>query len=239
MLKFTFKPRLIPGIAVAAGITLFVNLGHWQAGKAERRSAEIAQHKARGQHAAYRLTAATVSAEDVQDVPVTVRGVYEPAHQFYVDNRLQDGRPGVHIVTPLKIEGSDTRVLINRGWAEWSVRQSPLPVAETPVGVVEINGIASIPTTKKFFLMPEHEDNNGALWTRLDLARFAKTVPGTLQPVVVLQNQTDSKDALVRKWPPPEDRVSMHQSYSMQWFGMAGALLVFYLVASLRKKETE
>lgn len=44
---------------------------------------------------------------------MTVRGVYEPEAQFFVDNRQEDGKPGVHVVTPLKIEGSETRILVN------------------------------------------------------------------------------------------------------------------------------
>jgi len=59
------------------------------------------------------------------------------------------------------------------------------------------------------------------------LERFAKANPGALQPVVLLQQDQGATDTLVRKWPAPEDRVAMHQSYSMQWFGMAAALLIF------------
>jgi len=29
----------------------------------------------------------------------------------------------------------------------------------------------------------------------------------------------------------------MHRSYAFQWFGMAAALAVFYLVASIRKEK--
>lgn len=238
MPELLFRPRLVPGIAVALGVALFVNLGQWQAGKAERRIAEIQEHQERGQHAAYRLGAALVPADQLRDMPVSVRGQFEPHLRFYVDNRQMDGKPGLHLVMPLRIEGSQTRVLVNRGWVGWPDRRSALPDVATPDGVVEINGVAAVPSGKKFFLMPAHEDANPALWTRLDLERFEKTNPGPLQTVVVLQSDAGATDALVRKWPPPEDRVAMHQSYSLQWFGMAVALVIFYGVASLRKKES-
>lgn len=237
MSDLLFRPRLIPGIAVAFGVVLFVYLGQWQAGKAERRALEIAEHSSRGQHAAYRLAADPVAADAVRDMPVVVRGQFEPQNQFYVDNRVHEGKPGVHVVTPLKIEGSNMRVLVNRGWVAWPDRSSPLPTVMVPSGDVEVSGVATIPSTKKFFLMPQHEDANRALWTRLDLERFTKAHSGSLQPVVVLQSPGEPPAGLVRKWPPPEDRVAMHQSYSLQWFGMAVALLIFYGVASLRKKD--
>lgn len=238
MPNFEFRPRLIPGIAVVLGLALFVHLGQWQAGKAERRQAEIREHTERAQHAVYRLGAQQVEAETLRGMPVTVRGHFEPDHRFFVDNRLQDGKPGLHLVMPLRIEGSETRVLVNRGWIAWPDRSSDLPSVLTPTGEIEINGVADVPSGKKFFLMPEHEDANPALWTRLDPERFEKAYTGVLQPVVVLQSDVGATDTLVRKWPPPEDRVAMHQSYSMQWFGMAAALLIFYGVASLRKKES-
>jgi len=238
MPKLLFRPRLIPGIAVALCVALFIHLGQWQGGKAQQRQAEISEHVERGQHAAYRLTAALVGAEEMRDMPVSVRGHFEPENRFFVDNRLMGGKPGLHLVMPLRIEGSDTRVLVNRGWVAWPDRRSTLPEVVTPAGEIDVSGVASVPSGKKFFLMPDHEDANPALWTRLDLERFEKLHPGALQPVVLLQNEAGATDTLVRKWPPPEDRVAMHQSYSMQWFAMALALVIFYGVASLRKKES-
>jgi surfeit locus 1 family protein len=56
-----------------------------------------------------------------------------------------------------------------------------------------------------------------------------------VQPVVLLQTSSAAQDGLIRNWQPPEDRVPMHQSYALQWFGMAAALLVFYGYASVSR----
>lgn len=239
MQSFQFRPRWIPGFAAALGIALFVHLGQWQAGKAELRSAEIERHEQRAKLGPYRLTPELVRAQDLQDAPVTVRGEYEADGQFYVDNRQEEGKAGVHVVTPLRIEGSQTRVLVNRGWIGWGPSRASLPQAQPPAGVVEVSGIAAEPSRKKFFLMPDHEDSNPRLWTRLDLERFARQHPQALQPVVVLQNPGDASDGLVRNWPAPEDRVGMHRSYALQWYGMAVALFVFYCAASLRRRTED
>lgn len=237
MQNVRFTPRLWPTVGTLCGLALFVHLGLWQQGKAERLSADIAQRTERAVHGAYRLTSALVDGEQIQDAPVTVRGRYLTDRQFFVDNRQENGVPGVHVVTPLQIENSTTLVLVNRGWIAWGQGRSALPKVTTPEGDVEVSGMAAIPSRKKFFLMPDHGDAMPHLWSRLDLERFTAESKTPVQPVVVLQSKADASDGLVRNWQPPENRVGMHQSYAYQWFGMAIALMIFYVVASLQREK--
>jgi surfeit locus 1 family protein len=239
MQKLRFEPHLIPTLAAICGMALFINLGLWQAGKAERRAAEMEQHTARGRMGPFAIGGQPVDPLQLQDAPVTVQGVYETQFQFFVDNRQEDGQPGVHVVTPLKIAGSETRILINRGWVGWGQSRSALPRVSTPIESVEITGVAAVPVNKPFFLMPSHAEQLPRLWDRLDMDRFTKETAFALQPVVVLQTGAGHGDGLVRKWPPPEDRIARHQSYAYQWFGMAFALLIFYGFASVRPGKRE
>ena len=235
MPSLRFQPRLIPTLATLAMLLLFLYLGQWQAGKAQRLTAERSQYAARAQRATVRVGATLVSAEQLRDAPIAVRGYYEPAQQIFVDNRQEEGRAGVHVVTPLKIEGSETRILVNRGWIGWTDGRQKLPQVSTPPGLVEVSGIAATPVVKKFLLMSERAEAWSQLWPVLDLKRFERQVNFPLQPVVLLQNRSDMHDNLIRNWQAPEDRVAMHQSYALQWFGMALALLAFYGVASVRR----
>lgn len=235
MQKQRLSSRLVPAVALVCGIILFINLGLWQYGKAQRRAAELEQHQTRSHLGPYLVTGAIVNPLDLQDAPVSVRGRFEPQTQFYVDNRQEGGKPGVHVVTPLHIEASDTRVLVNRGWIAWGQGRTQLPVVETPTGLVQIDGIASIPTTKDFLLMPHHPEQLPRLWDRLDLARYQGESGFAVQGFAILQTGTNVPDGLLRRWPPPEDRVAKHQSYAYQWFSMAAALLVFFVVSVFRQ----
>ena len=236
MQELRFQPRLIPTIATLCLMALFVYLGLWQAGKGERLLAQRTLYAARAQLGPTRIGAAAVDAQALRDAPIAVRGRYEPERGFFIDNRQENGQPGLHVVTPLKIDGSETRILVNRGWVAWPHGRKVLPQVATPDGVVEVSGIASVPVVKHFLLMPEHAEARTELWMQLDLKRFEQQVRYPVQPVVLLQNSADAQDGLVRNWQPPEDRVSMHQSYALQWFGMAAALLVFYGYASIGVK---
>lgn len=236
MLLTDFKFRWVALLAVVAGLVLFIELGLWQTHKGDRLQAQLDQRAARQHNVATRITADLVDAAALQDAPITVAGVYEPERQFFLDNRQENGQPGVHVITPLRIEGSDVRILVNRGWIGWTQGRSVLPQVSTPAGPVQVSGVALVPSTKPFFLMSERPEASARLWLRIDLARFAARSGQSVQPVVVQQNQDDASDGLIRHWPPPENRVGTHRGYAFQWFGMALALLVFYLVAVFRKK---
>lgn len=227
-----FRFKLMPLLGTLAGMALFIYLGLWQSGKGDRLEADLSQRAARHSLGPVAVGAALVDAGQLQNAPISVTGVYEPQWQFFLDNRQENDLPGVHVITPLKIDGSETRILINRGWVGWTHGRQVMPVVPTPQGIVQVHGLAFVPSTKKFFLIPEPQQESSKLWERLDLARFEKLLGAPLQPVVLLQNGDDAADGLVRHWSAPENKVAMHRGYAFQWFGMAVALLVFFLVTS-------
>jgi surfeit locus 1 family protein len=237
MFLMRFKFRWMPTVATLLGMAVFLYLGAWQANKGDKLAAELAQRAQRSQLGPTRITSELVDAAQTQDAPITVTGTYDAQHQIFLDNRQENDQPGVHVITPLKIDGSEMRILINRGWVGWGQGRSVLPVVDTPAGVVHITGLASVPSTKNFFLMPEPPLDQSKLWLRLDIARFSKMLGRSVQPVVLQQTSGDAPDNLVRHWAPPDDRVSKHRGYAFQWYGMAAALLLFYLIASVRQAE--
>lgn len=235
MFQNCFQIRLIPTLAMLLGLAMFIYLGLWQAGKGDRLASELAQRAQRSQLGPAVVTGQLLDVQAAQDAAFTVVGTYEAQHQIFLDNRQENDQPGVHVITPLKIDGSETRILVNRGWVGWTQGRAVLPVVATPEGRVQITGLANVPSTKKFFLMPDHPEAQAKLWSRVDLPRFEQLIGHRLQPVVLQQTGGDAPDTLVRHWAPPEDRVGMHRGYAFQWFGMAAALLLFYLFASFRK----
>lgn len=229
-----FRPRLIPALATLALCAVFVHLGLWQAGKGERAAAQRALYAARSAQPPLAIGADPVAAADYQFAAAVVRGEYEPAGQFYLDNQVEQGRPGVHVITPLKIAGGDTRILVNRGWAAWADRRAPPRVA-VPAGVATLTGIAVVPMPRRYLLMPDRQEAWPQLRASLDLDAYAQTARHPVQPVILRLTSAAGDDGLVRNWPPPEDKVAMHRGYALQWFGMACVLVVFFLYTSFRK----
>ena len=233
--RLQFRPRLWPTLALFAGLALFGSLGLWQQGKADRQAVATARHEQRSSRVPIPIGAELVDPDQAQDLRFTVKGRYEPERQFFVDNRQENGVPGVHVITPLRIGQSETRILVNRGWIGWGQGRQHLPQVAVPEGEVEISGIAIVPSTKKFFLMPENTGESTQLRMRVDIAKFAGLSPHPLQPIVLLQDAGNAGEGLVRNWLPPENRSDMHRSYALQWLGMAFALLVFYAFSTVQR----
>lgn len=230
--RFLF--RLIPALGCLALLALFIHLGQWQASKAELGAARLALFEARSKAPPLRIGTQLVVPASLAYAHVAVRGEYDAAAQFYVDNQVENGRPGVHVITPLKIEGGNTRILVNRGWSAWPDRQMP-PRVKVPAGPVEISGIAVVPESRKYLLMPDRQEAWRELWPLLDLKRYSGESAHPVQPVVLHLASPAEGDELARIRPRPEDKVAMHKGYALQWFGMAAALLGFCAFAAYRK----
>lgn len=231
--------RLIPGLAVLALLALFIHLGQWQSEKAESGLERRALHASRTSAPPLHIGSQLVDAGALEFARVSVRGEYEPERQFYLDNQIDAGRPGVHVITPLKIQGGETRILVSRGWLGWPDRQVPPAAMPPSVGLQVLTGLAAAPTVPAYLLMPERAENFGEVRHAIDVARFARESGQAVQPVALY---LDHQAGLLPFQPRPTDKVEMHRSYALQWYGLAVALALFYAIAAFRKtprKQTE
>ena len=70
----------------------------------------------------------------------------------------------------------------------------------------------------------------------LDYERYQRVFGKPLQPVLVEQT-SDTGDGLVRDWPRPDTGVGTHISYPIQWFGLAAAIMVLWLVMNVKRED--
>jgi surfeit locus 1 family protein len=217
-------------LAVSLGC---MRLGFWQLERLRARRAQNAQVLAR-------LAEAPVPLEHlprnstVRFRRVTTTGTYDFANEFVLTTRTRNGAPGVHIITPLRRTGTDTAVLVNRGWAY------------TPDGMsVDLNVFREDSSAIIDGFVEDFSIASGAVSTpsvdravrRLDRDSITVRLPYPLAAVVLVQ-QKDSgeftavdRGTPVRVQPPRLDEGS-HRSYAIQWFGfavvgIAGSLVVW------------
>ena len=100
-------------LAISAGC---VRLGIWQLNR-------LGERRERNAMLDSRLGAPTAPARDIaRDTAtaafrrVTAVGTYDFANEFALASRTRQGSPGVNIITPLRLPGTDSAVLVNRGW---------------------------------------------------------------------------------------------------------------------------
>jgi surfeit locus 1 family protein len=105
--------RTLLFVALAlAGAVLFVRLGFWQLDR-------LGQRRARNAILATRIAAPPAAWSDTTAVRyrrVRIAGKPDYEREIVLVGRSRDGSPGVNLVTPLRLAGSDTAVLVNRGW---------------------------------------------------------------------------------------------------------------------------
>ncbi len=227
-----------------ATIVLCLKAGLWQYGKAIDKQALQAQLSTYKSERSVALPNQLADIETWRYKRVKFAGVYDTRHQLLLDNQVEDTVTGYHVLTPMRVEGSNMAVLVNRGWIaalpyKMAVRERQLPKIITPTGRQVIEGDIGIPVAK-YFTLEEPPTTSGKwqpVWQHLDMQRYAKSVPYAMQPFVVRLSSSSAAGGFVRNWPVPGAKVTMHLGYAYQWFGFALTLLVIYIVLNIKKVE--
>jgi len=233
MSNYKFRPALWPTLAALAGIAITVALGNWQLGRGNEKSALAERIKSTNRDALIAMPAAAIKAADVAWHRVEVHGRFEPKYAVFNDNRVLHGVAGYHVVMPLRIGDSDRFVLVNRGWIAGTNTRSQLPQVVTPPGGVTIVGLATVPSRR--FLELSTKVAEGNVWQNFTLERYRAAVPIAVQPVVI-QQENDLGDGLQREWGAPDLGIEKHYGYAFQWFALAAAILIYYLVIHVGKR---
>jgi len=236
-------------LAVVLGLALLIRLGFWQLDRLAERRAANAHLVAQLEMPPLNLTGQPLAPAGVDLRRANVRGSYDFAQEMVLRNRAFDGAPGVHLIRPLRIAGSDTAVLVDRGWIPYD---QALPdyrkVYDQPVGEVEVQGVLHLSQPRLNSLSPADpplSPDRPRLdeWFRIDIPRIQQQIPYPLLPVYLEQGQPNlaavppmsTSDAL----PRPDIQIDLsdgpHLSYAIQWFSFAAILLVGYVTLFIRQ----
>lgn len=237
--SYTFKPSWLGFVIVCICVPTFMKLGLWQYDKA-RMKQEIQTAYAEAQQ------------QDIPDLPkqiddptswkhkkVRVTGRYETQYQILLDNQVEQSRGGFHVITPLKIEGRDDYILVNRGWIAGNAIHSEIPHISTPDIPVTLTGLVWLPSQKIFSLeQPKSSSAWQLVWQHMDMQRYQNSVPITVLPIVLKLDPASEAGGFVRNWQLPAERIATHIGYAYQWFGFAIASVLIFLYTSIKKPST-
>lgn len=228
--EWRFRPRWVPFLLLLAPAGICAGLGVWQLDRAAQKRAFAAELAAREALAPLEIGDAPVDAAAVRHRSVSARGVLEAAGQVYIEGRRHAGKAGYFVVTPLRIAGSERRVLVNRGWVA-------AMDASVPEGEVTVTGVADVPSPPALVLHAGEDAAKawGTRWPYLTLPLYAATVSHPLQTVIVLQDSADPH-GFVREWPRELPKEGMHIGYALQWFAFALIGLVVFLRLSFTRE---
>ena len=217
--------------ATLAGVAITFSLGRWQLSRGAEKEALQAAITARQQQPA--LDGATLARpltpaqkDGLLHRSITLRGEWLPDRTVFLDNRPMQGQAGFFVVTPLRLAGSDTVLLVQRGWAPRHQRQrESLPPVDTPAGPVQVNGRIAEHPSRVYQL---GTDSAGPIRQNLDLEAFRAETGLPLGSVMVLQTGPPS-EGLRRDWPEAASGVDKHYGYAFQWFGLCTLIGLLFL----------
>jgi surfeit locus 1 family protein len=208
------------------GLAATLALGVWQMSRAAQKLALQAAIESREALPAIdQKTMLGTKPEEVLNRAVVLRGTWVPEHTVYLDNRQMQGRVGFEIVTPLKLEGSESVIAVERGWAPRNFEQrEKLPPVDTPAGMVEVRGRMAPPPPKLYEFSGAQ---GGRIRQNLDLAQWRSETGLPLLPLAVRQLGGPS-EGLLRNWSPVATGVEKHYGYAFQWWALCSLIAILY-----------
>lgn len=230
MKKYKFKPGWTASVGFILLMPLFIALGVWQLHRAEEKRGLLELRERQERQPPIRLSGAERMLEAFRFRPIEVEGDYDAHHQFLLDNQFFKHQPGYHVLTPLKLSGSDVAVLVNRGWLPVGPdrrRLPELPIAETRV---RIRGTLDRFPMVGFKLEGAEVPAPGwpALVQVLNADSLMERLGYRVLPYQVLLADAESQ-GYTRDWHASTPQPEKSRSYALQWFSFAITLTGLYL----------
>jgi surfeit locus 1 family protein len=215
-------------IAAVAGFAATARLGLWQLDRGRQRDAMQEAIDAREKMPVLsQLSLLSADARELVHRRVVLHGTWDARHTVFLDNRQMHAMPGFYVVTPLKLDGVEKYVLVQRGWVPRNFdRREQLPRVDTPETPVQVTGrIALGPARLYEFRQAEH----GPIRQNLDIAAFRAETGLDLAGVSVIQTAPLASEGLLRDWPRPGSGSERNYGYAFQWWAMSAAIAILYV----------
>jgi surfeit locus 1 family protein len=233
-MRLRFRFRLLPFIATVLLVALGIALGNWQERRAAEKTALRDRLEQRSAQGVLELTGAITALAPIEFRHVRVSGQFVSSWPIWLDNRPYQGRSGFYLVMPFKITGSESYVLVERGWlpADPTVHDR-LPAIATPEGTVTIEGIVTSSAGHVMQLGQAAVLRPNAIVQNMDVAQFAQASGLALQPFFVEQTGP-AEPGIVRDWPAPSTGIDKHKGYAFQWYALAAMAFLFFVITGFR-----
>lgn len=237
MIRTFFSRRWLPLTIVALiAIAVTVRLGIWQLDRLEQRRAFNARVSAQIDQPELRLEGDALQADlyNMEYRKVIVEGEYDHTQEIAIRNQHWQNQWGVHLVTPLRIKGSDQAILVDRGWipaedyntGDWSKFNER--------GEVEVLGVLRRSKEKADWgsrsdPTPFPGEAPLSTWNFINIESIDKQISYPLLPSYIQQAPDGNWTGLpYRSEPEIEITEGPHMGYAIQWFTFAVIIILGY-----------
>ena len=250
MFSSLITSRIVATLSALVVILVGCSAGIWQLNRADQKIRLGESLTVKLQMPVLKANADSLNLERAAERRILARGRFIPAEAIWLDNRPRPipdggagttGQSGFYVMMPLKLDGQETVLWVNRGWAPRNnENRIELPPVKTSDEVVTIEGVA-FPHPGRVYELGQKGDTKAKprIEQNFDLALEAQSHGWNQLPFIVRESSSVKNDGLVRNWPSPTSGVDRHYAYAFQWFALALSGFLFWLINGLMKYRRE
>jgi surfeit locus 1 family protein len=188
-MQFRFSWKITVVGLVLAGI--FLRLSYWQWERHEWKLGLIENLRSRVEQPVVPLESIpgfpALSWEDLEYRRVQVSGSYDFSKEVLLRNRKFGKAMGVHVLTPLRLSGSQHTILVNRGFLPQTKADPEVRRQYQKPERITLTGLVKASSPRKFMAPPDPTSGEGHPWVdrwlRVDIPNIEKQLPYPLLPV--------------------------------------------------------
>lgn len=227
------RPAWWAWLILCVGLALFLSAGTWQLDRAHGKEKLFADFAAAAERPTVPLALALAGADETRFQPVRAQGSFNNDYTLLLDNRVDQGRPGVWAYTLFEPVRGDA-FFVARGFWPWPDRSAlpQLPLAQTTA----VEGLLAPPPAIGLLLGSKLLP---ADWPKLVIAVDLPAVSAELQrpllPSVLLSTRAEA--GFSHDWKPQVMTAEKHYGYALQWYSFAVAAVVIFVVMHRPQKR--
>ena len=231
-------------ILVIAAVLVMIRLGFWQLDRLDQRRAFNERVEAQLAEELLELSPQNLDLDlyNMEYRAAEVSGEFDHEHQVVLRNQDWRGNLGVHILTPLMIEGEKRAILVDRGWVPYEdFVEGNLAQYDHP-GSVQFMGTIRRSQSKPLIggradILPAPGEPALAAWNWINISNISRQIPYELLPVYLVRTPDPTENQLpYRIQQELELTEGSHLGYAFQWFTFAAILAIGYPIF-VRKEE--
>lgn len=134
---------------------------------------------------------------------VVISGEFDFKHEIVISNRRHNDTAGKHVITPLKIDGTEKYILVNRGFIPYKISQPENRLKFQNPHRMNFVGLLKEPSHKVFFLQPSDPSPQPGKffddWLRVDIDKISLQTPYKLLPLYAEIMNTAEHEEIVKQ----------------------------------------
>ncbi len=235
--SYEFRLNPLALLVTVLAIALMIKLGFWQLSRGAEKQALVDQHVAAMAQGAkpFHADQLTVLATQPSQM-VSWRAELHTQDYFLIENKIYAGQVGYEVVALATIPGSHKYVPVNLGWVPAAAERDQLPSVTIPSQPVQLAGQIYIPEPP-FLLAKQQPELIWPIRLLYPELNVMSAISGYPMTPFMVRLDNSAEFGYVRDWPVVIMTPEKHYAYALQWFGLAFAAVIVFIVATGKRTK--